>query len=179
MVYNQGAYNRGAYNHGLTTASIKPLAIKGVGKLSTVRMRAGLRIRGTVSGKGTLSGRLRQTIRLRGNIEGRGSVSPAKLVVVQTVRPQAIRGVATLSSALLKLFGSEAINLRGIVLLPGQTLSINTDTLTVEINGQNAIKFWQTGSTPIMLSGSGELIYYDDNQERAAQMSLIFSDRWL
>ncbi len=179
MVYGRGAYNRSAYNHGSTKASIKPLAIKGVSKFAQVRPRAALHLRGSITGKAELAGRMKISLRLSGRISGRGEVSPARMVVIQVIKSQDISGKGEFLATMLRLYGSEAINLRGIVLLPGQTLSINTETLTVEINGQNAIKYWQTGSAPIMLSGTGELIYYDDSQERTAQMSIIYSDRWL
>lgn len=80
----------------------------------------------------------------------------------------------------LRLTAFTVIDLSGLVLLPGETLRIDTDTITVTKDGANAIEFWQMGSTPFLLGGGeNELTYFDRDEERHARLSVTWRDRWI
>jgi len=67
-----------------------------------------------------------------------------------------------------------------LVLAPGQTLVIDSDDITVTVDGANAISYWQTGSRPILLGGGANtLIYEDASAGRELACHVVWRDRWI
>jgi hypothetical protein len=80
----------------------------------------------------------------------------------------------------IRMFELVTINLSGLILYPGETLTIDTDKITVEKNGVSVIEFWQTGSKPFyFVNGENILSYYDNDTKRKAEMLVIWRERWL
>ena len=80
----------------------------------------------------------------------------------------------------VRLFEYDVLDLNGIVLNPDETLTIDMDKITADIDGRNVIEFWQTGSRPFYFSkGSNVLTYYDGADERQAEMLIVWRERWL
>lgn len=84
------------------------------------------------------------------------------------------------NTPVVRLFETETINLSGLVLNPGDTLTIDTDAITAERNGANAIEYWQAGSRPFNLTNGENIIsYFDGNTSRNAEITVIWRERWL
>lgn len=76
--------------------------------------------------------------------------------------------------------GEDVIDLKGIVLRPGDELVINTCDMTVTINGQNAVKFVTDDSSFFeLLTGENNIIYSDSNTARNIIFDIIWKDRWI
>lgn len=78
------------------------------------------------------------------------------------------------------LAGEAAIMLKNINLKVGDELVINTCDMTVTINGQNAMQFFDSESEFMsLLNGLNTIIYSDTNPTRAISLDVIWKDRWL
>lgn len=67
-----------------------------------------------------------------------------------------------------------------LVLAPGRTLAIDSENITVTLDGENAISYWQTGSSPILLGGGANtLIYEDTSAGRELACNIVWRDRWI
>lgn len=77
-------------------------------------------------------------------------------------------------------YGTEYIKLPGLVLKPGQELVIDTEAMTVTLNGVNAAELVSMDSDFISLSpGENILVFEDGGQSRAAQIKIEWKPRWL
>ena len=77
-------------------------------------------------------------------------------------------------------FGLSYLKLLGINLAPGQELVIDTDKMTVEINGQNRIMYLSSDSDFFKLKPGENIIQYTDNMpSRSLQSKVLWKDRWL
>ena len=78
------------------------------------------------------------------------------------------------------LYAEDLINFAGLVIPPGGTLIIDTARVTAEMNGVNVMEFWQTGGVPFNLFNGNNLIgYFDGEDERRVEMTVVFRERWL
>lgn len=107
--------------------------------------------------------------------------SEIKLTVKVPVSPQkAELNFSVLYLPILRLYETENINLSGLVLNPGDTLTIDTENITVERNKISVIEYWQAGSRPFYLvNGRNVISYYDGSSARKAEMSVVWRERWL
>jgi len=85
-----------------------------------------------------------------------------------------------LTDANQSLAGESIIVLEDINLKPGDELIINTCDMTITINGQNAMQYFNNESEFFsLLSGLNTLIYSDTNASRQISFDVIWKDRWL
>jgi len=78
------------------------------------------------------------------------------------------------------LAGEATIMLENINLKVGDELVINTCDMTVTVNGQNAMKFFDSESEFMsLLNGLNTIIYSDTNSNRKISLDVIWKDRWL
>ena len=81
---------------------------------------------------------------------------------------------------IVRLYAEDLINFAGLVIPPGGTLIIDTARVTAEMNGVNVMEFWQTGGVPFNLFNGNNLIgYFDGEDERRVEMTVVFRERWL
>jgi len=84
------------------------------------------------------------------------------------------------------ILGEAVINLRDdqtntwLILAPGDELIINTDEMTVTINGQNGMRYFSMDSDFFkLLSGENKIVYSDCSGSRDVLVDIIWKDRWL
>lgn len=77
--------------------------------------------------------------------------------------------------------GEALIRLENINLAPGDELVINTETMTVTLNGANATRFVADESDIdlTLLNGGNQVIYSDNAGSRTINIDIIWKDRWL
>jgi len=82
--------------------------------------------------------------------------------------------------------GEAVINLRDdqtntwLILAPGDELIINTDEMTVTVNGQNGMRYFSMDSDFFkLLSGENKIVYSDGSSSRDVLVDIIWKDRWL
>jgi len=82
--------------------------------------------------------------------------------------------------------GEAVINLRDdqtntwLALAPGDELIINTDEMTVTVNGQNGMRYFSMDSDFFkLLSGENKIVYSDTSGSRDVLVDIIWKDRWL
>lgn len=111
-----------------------------------------------------------------GNIKTGANANGVKVFSV-SAEPQAIK---ITTSAIQSVSGEAIINLKDVVLKPGEELIINTCDMTVTINGQNAMQYFAVESDFFnLLSGDNTLIYSDKSANRNINFDVIWKDRWL
>lgn len=172
-------FNRGKFNvsGGDTTSFICDVK-------STHRMEAKLSTlvkleRTTLSAAHDVTGRLSATLAARCLIQSAfsGVARPKYLVNLGTAQ---IAAQFSLSAPTLRTTAYDYIDLKGIALMPGETLEIDTENMTVTINGKNAVQHWQLGSKFFELApGENTFIYYDTGSSRKAALTVTWRDRWL
>lgn len=62
---------------------------------------------------------------------------------------------------------------------PGDTLIIDTEHLTVTVNGDNVLHLIGKDEFPELLPGENELVYIDSEGQRIVKIRVIWKDRWL
>jgi hypothetical protein len=90
------------------------------------------------------------------------------------------------TSANLIVQGEAVINLRDdqsntwLALAPGDELIINTDEMTITVNGQNGMRYFSMDSDFFkLLSGENKIVYSDRSGSRDVLVDIIWKDRWL
>jgi hypothetical protein len=78
-------------------------------------------------------------------------------------------------------YGVEELSLRGLVLRPGDELVIDTDLMTVTLNGVSVARYVNGNSRFIkLLAGNNTLVYQDaSGREREATVRVEWKARWL
>lgn len=80
----------------------------------------------------------------------------------------------------LALYYYDHINLKDIVLKPGDELIIDTDLMTVTLNGQNAMRYFSSQSDFFKLApGENIIAYSDDSETKEYSVDILWKDRWL
>lgn len=135
--------------------------------------------RTTLSAAHDVTGRLSATLAARCVVGSAfsGAARPSYMVNMGTAQ---INAQFSLSAPTLRTTAYDYIDLKGIQLLPGETLEIDTENMTVTINGKNAVQHWQLGSKFFELApGENTFIYYDTAPTRKAALTVTWRDRWL
>ena len=78
-----------------------------------------------------------------------------------------------------KTYGTKELELQNINLVAGDEVVINTDDMTVTINGQNATMFLTADSNFFKLKPGENLISVDGAGKSIADAYIIWKDRWL
>ena len=62
---------------------------------------------------------------------------------------------------------------------PGDVVTINSKTLEVTLNGENALHRVGKRNWPVVRPGDQEIVYTDDEGERKVTIRVVWKDRWL
>jgi hypothetical protein len=114
-----------------------------------------------------------------------GGVSDLSLASVANATQVLDGGIGTalltlLAEALQSVQGEAVITLEGLVLVPGDELIINTQDMTITLNGQNGTEYFSADSEFFtLLSGENTIIYSDGEASRKINLDVIWKDRWL
>jgi phage-related protein len=94
---------------------------------------------------------------------------------------RASAGVDLGAQATYYAYGVEEISLPGLTLRPGDELVIDTDLMTVTLNGVNIARYVSMNSQFIrLLANSNTLVYQDaSGQTRKATVRVEWKPRWL
>ncbi len=78
-------------------------------------------------------------------------------------------------------YGTEVINLEGLTLAPGDELVIDTDLMTVTLNGENIAHLVSRDSDFLkLLAGLNTIVYQDaSGQNRSANIRIEWKPRWV
>lgn len=91
-----------------------------------------------------------------------------------------VYAISEMSAKSADIYGIDIISLPDLVLKPGQELIIDTDNMTVTLDGQNAIHLLSDDSVFFFLAQGEDLITYADNSgSRQANLKVMWKDRWL
>lgn len=76
--------------------------------------------------------------------------------------------------------GESVIDLQWLVLAPGGELIINTEDMTVTVNGQNGMEYFSLDSEFFnLLNGANTIVFSDGSTGRNINFDIIWKDRWL
>ena len=177
-MYNRTAYNRTAFNRATG------------GQQMTGNCRLELRAAGKASRRMSPAGAASLSLRAAGICWRLPVLSPLPAILELTAVGQAGRryfpiclpvGIDLMAAAPgYNAYGQEFIKLPDLVLKPGQELVIDTEAMTVLLNGVNAAELVSMDSDFINLSpGENILVYEDGSPARAVQMKIEWKPRWL
>jgi len=112
-----------------------------------------------------------------GNIISDGTINATKVLPVDGD----IADMLITVSANQFISGEQIISIEGVNLAPGDELVINTETMTVTLNGANATRFVADESDIdlTLLNGGNQIIYSDNGASRNVNIDIIWKDRWL
>ena len=80
----------------------------------------------------------------------------------------------------IRIANDKELALANLDFKPGDTITIDTETLDVFINDEPDVDCWVTGSDFFKLGrGVNTLTFYDDVSERDLEVTVIWADRWL
>lgn len=89
-------------------------------------------------------------------------------------------GQAGAAAMMLRTTITEDILLDGIEFAPGDVLILDTDRITVEKNGVNAMEYWRVGSVSFSLApGLNAISWWDSETGREVQATVIWQERWV
>lgn len=78
------------------------------------------------------------------------------------------------------LSGEASIHLTSLTLKPNETLVIDTNDMTITINGENGMRYLTADSEFFNLKqGVNTLVYHDTSGSRNISLNAIWKDRWL
>ena len=84
------------------------------------------------------------------------------------------------SAKAIEVYGVETISLPDIVLKPGQELIIDTNEMTVTIDGENAIHLLSADSDFFaLMQGENTITYSDNSNKRTAGLKVMWKNRWV
>jgi hypothetical protein len=183
MRLNHGKYNRSKFNTARDGGDfIRLVWSRGVFAASNPLMKSNARLRGRTAHIRSDADML-FSVRLPISLKRACAVSRAALQmgVLRWIGLQNAAGMfAARRELFVRLFALETIALPGLVLHPGDVLVIDNDKITVEKNGVSVIEYWQTGSRPFyFLNGENIISYYDGNNARTAELTVVWRERWL
>ena len=93
--------------------------------------------------------------------------------------PEESNAISESNAKTADIYGIDIISLPELVLKPGQELIIDTDNMTVTLDGQNAIHLLSDDSVFFFLAQGEDLITYADNSgSRQANLKVMWKDRW-
>lgn len=96
------------------------------------------------------------------------------------VTPLPIDAISGMTAQTASVFGVDILSLPQIVLKPGQELIINTDDMTVTIDGENAIDLLSDDSVFFFLAQGEDIITYSDSSGgRKINFKILYKNRWL
>lgn len=88
--------------------------------------------------------------------------------------------ISSLTVQPASVFGEQFIALPDLTLRAGQTLVIDTDKMTVTVDGQNVINLMSNDSEFfLLLQGEDIVTYSDDSNSRNINIKVEWKDRWL
>lgn len=89
-------------------------------------------------------------------------------------------GKARAAAMALRTMTTEDILLDDIGFAPGDLLILDTDRITVEKNGANAMEYWRAGSVAFSLApGLNVVSWWDNETGRRVQATVIWQERWI
>lgn len=96
------------------------------------------------------------------------------------VTPLPIDAISGMTAQTASVFGIDILSLPQIVLKPGQELIINTDDMTVTVDGENVIHLLSDDSVFFFLAQGEDIITYSDvNGSRSINFKVMYKNRWL
>jgi len=94
--------------------------------------------------------------------------------------PLAMGAQSGMTAQAVSVFRVDTLSLPQIVLGPGQELIIDTDNMTVTVDGQNAIHLLSDDSVFFLLAQGEDIITYADNSDsRSINFKTMYKNRWL
>lgn len=91
-----------------------------------------------------------------------------------------VDAVSGMTVRAVSVIGIQFISLPDIVLEPGETLIIDTDRMTVTIDGENAIHLLSGDSEFFFLAQGENIITYSDNSNsRNINLNAMWKNRWV
>lgn len=176
---NRRPYNRSAFNRpSAATSSVTGLALLKMGASPVAYTR-------TISAIGNAASLDLSAAAVPTNAK-RGAGNTALVLSTQGVSTKVLCGLLAAAVMALKtsadqsIQGEAIIDLTGLVLAPGDELTINTEDMTVTLDGQNGMDYFSLDSEFFtLLSGLNTLVFTDGETARTVAFDIIWKDRWL
>ena len=77
------------------------------------------------------------------------------------------------------IYGTDQLELAGLVLRPGDEVVIDTDKMTVTVNGQNALKYLSADSDFFQIAPGDNTLTFTAQGGNKADVFILWKDRWL
>lgn len=183
MSFNHSKFNIGKFNvSSVDISSLRFVAARGISTATKPLMKRNslLRLKSAI-GLSKANFLLKVNVPLL--LKSANSISSGKLNLIVKI-PLTLKVAGGFFSAnkglYVHVYELLTINLSGLIINPGEVLTIDTDKITVEKNGISVIEYWQTGSKPFyFVNGENVISYYDNVEEREVEMLIIWRERWL
>lgn len=177
-MFNKQPYNRGKFNVSSSGASpVTGLAQLNIGTTPTI---SGKEIYQTVLAPIKSDSDAVSTLQLQdfGTSDLiMGTFANATIEILEVGIPARMQMT---TSAMQSLGDEESIHLDGLQLRPGQELVINTTDMTITVDGQNAMMYFDKYSNFFeLLSGANFIEYRDEVGARKVIFDVLWKDRWL
>lgn len=177
-MFNRQRFNRDPFNKGFATDGLRSLVAMRLG-VKPVTMRRTTNLTG--SNNMSMQTVSAYTYVILYNTDPRDMVLDNAAVYTRHVLMSPSPASLELSNrAAIALSGESSLTLTGLILKPGDELLIDTGEMTVLLNGQNAMKYFEKDSEFIeFLHGINDIVYSDKSSSRKVAIDVLWKDRWL
>lgn len=176
-MFNRQPFNLGSFN---TTASTTSLYMSGTAALSmgaSVEIDAIYRVKGTANIEFGLAGSVaNRVIMPEGEESSLVLGSSGELTRIKKLSGQADMVITASSAGYLTLEGEE-IELDGLVIEPGDELIIDTDNMTITLNGINVLSYITDSSSFFTILPGTNTLTVEAGTD--AEFKVLWKDRWL
>lgn len=198
-MFNRQPFNRGKFNR--TTGNANSVLLYGSANMSldtTGRLTAIMVFAGTSALNLTVAGRVTYSANIKGEaalhliadgtvIRSQHVAGDVTLLLVadgSIIRAQNINGhiamLLTASTGGFNTFTYSQISLPGLEVRAGDELFIDTDNMTVTLNGQNVMRFVSRDSEFFRIRpGHNEILYEGTGNNSQADIRILWKDAWL
>lgn len=178
-MYNRAAYNRTPYNIAANAPEVRGMAtleLVATGK-GYVRSNPGastVMLEAITAGGEPSRKRYGGTGRIAIEMASSGFAGKRMFAIANTALLEMIA-----AGGYIGIYGSDIIHLSGITIPPGSELVIDTDEMTITLDGENAIRYLTNDSVFFTLEPGQNIMSLDGDAQSLTDIYIIWKDRWL
>lgn len=174
-MYNRIAFNRAGYNRadiGEFIWSAEAFGQSG----ATAYIAVTRRLSGSASAVGNGNGDLVRIFATQGEISAE-SAATGRIVCIRSFNSE-VGAVGYAKATGLVSYGTEILAFSNeLILQPGDELIIDTDAMTVTLNGENAVAYVTDNSIFFKLAPGDSMLNFAGGEQ--ADIRILWKDRWL
>ncbi len=197
-MFNRQPFNKGKFNVSCIEKSVNfygfiDISLEAVGNINAIstlqgEAEAGLFASGNMNYTSLFSGNSNMALLIDGFLVNSKPFKGNAIFSITSngnvVAKKSISGIAVLtlkaSSEGFKTYQEEYISLPGIILRTGDELIINTDEMTVTLNGQNVVQYLSRDSEFFLFNPhENDIIYTSANPNDKVDIKILWKDAYL